>query len=116
MTLPVYHEDLCELFDRADCTSIFSRRSKAQVTLADYEPGPKSEDESILAIKAIIEAVVYLRMNLIMPCQLKFSYIIRCNGRWGICHAICERSEEMIKEDEDSYNPEEYIFHLDSEN
>lgn len=34
MTLPVYHEDLCELFERADSPFIFSRRRKPQLRLS----------------------------------------------------------------------------------
>jgi hypothetical protein len=55
-------------------------------------------------------------MNMITPCQLRFEYIVQCGGRWGLCHAICERAEEWEKGNGDSYNPEEYIFHLDCEN
>lgn len=114
MTLPVYQEDLCELFERADCPSIFSRRSKPQRTLADLPPSPSNLQESVSAVQAVMEAVMYLRMNMITPCQLRFEYIVQCGGKWGLCHAICERSEEMEKGNKDSYNPEEYIFHLDS--
>lgn len=64
----------------------------------------------------MLDAILYLRMNLIMPCQLRFEYIVLQKNRWGLCHAICERAEEVAHENDDSYNPEEYIFHLDSEN
>lgn len=67
-------------------------------------------------MQSVLQAVVYLRMNMITPCQLRFEYIVQCGGKWGICHAICDRSEEAAGEEDDGYNPEEFIFHLDSEN
>lgn len=45
-------------------------------------------------MKAIVEAVLYLRLNLVMPCQLRFDYVIRRKKQWGLCHAICERVQD----------------------
>ncbi len=68
-------------------------------------------------MRGVMEAVLFLRMNMITPCQLRFEYIVKCDGKWGLCHAICDRFDEEGKESSiDTYNPEEYIFHLDSEN
>lgn len=94
MTLPVYHEDLCELFERADCPSIFSRRCKWERRLSEVVPSGAMLEESVSAVRAVMEAVLYLRMNMITPCQLRFEYIVQCGGKWGLCHAICERSDE----------------------
>jgi hypothetical protein len=115
MTLPVYHEDLCELFERADSPFIFSRRCKPQRRLSDLPPSPDNLQESVVGVQGVMEAVLFLRMNMITPCQLRFEYIVKCDGKWGLCHAICDRTDEEDKEaSSDTYNPEEYIFHLDS--
>jgi len=36
-----------------------------------------------------MDAVVHLRINLIMPTQLKYSYVIKKKHNWGLRHAIC---------------------------
>lgn len=67
-------------------------------------------DDSIKAINGIVEALVHLRLNLITPCQLKFSYVVRRKGIWGLRHAICDRNNEQTN-CEDAYNPEETKYH-----
>lgn len=36
MSLPVYHDDLCDLFERADCPHIFSRKCEPELCLHEY--------------------------------------------------------------------------------
>ena len=42
-----------------------------------------------------MDAVVHLRLNLIMPTQLRYNYVIKKKNDWGLRHAICERSKEV---------------------
>lgn len=56
------------------------------------------------AIWGVTQALVHLRINLIMPCQIKYSYVIRKKGVWGLRHVICDQSTEEEK-GEDIYNP-----------
>lgn len=85
------------------------------MTLETLEPGPDNLSESLEAMRAVVNALVHLRLNLVMPCQLKFSYIIKSNGKWGLRHAICNRDDQVEQDGEDSYNPEEFKYHQDSE-
>ena len=57
-----------------------------------------------------MNALVHLRLNLISPSQLQFSYVIKKKDNWGLRHVICERSEES-EPGEDSYIPEEFKYH-----
>lgn len=59
-------------------------------------------------MKAVIEAIMYLKMNLVMPCQIRTDYLVKCKQNWGLRYSICERSKDFQYENEDSYNPEEY--------
>ena len=58
----------------------------------------------------------HLRLSFVMPCQLKFSYVLKREQQWGLCHAICDRdfNEKTHPKDADVYNPEEYKYHLNA--
>ncbi len=40
MTLPLYHEDLIEFFERSNEPSIFPHSEKGEVSLENIKPGP----------------------------------------------------------------------------
>ncbi len=63
-----------------------------------------------------MDALLHLRLSFIMPCQLKFSYVLKRDQHWGLRHAICDRdfNEKTESKEEDVYNPEEYKYHLNA--
>jgi hypothetical protein len=44
-------------------------------------------------MQEIVDAIVCLNFNQIFPCQIKLSYVIKRNGKWGLRHVVCERSK-----------------------
>ena len=111
MSLPLYQEDLFDFFERCEKSNIFPYRVKADYCLEDVKPGIGNAEESINAIKGVKDAIVQLKLNLINPSQIKFSYVVKKKGVWGLRHVICDRTMEEEEKGVDSYNTEEYSYH-----
>jgi len=43
MSLPLYQEDLIDFFERSNEPFIFPYKTKGDIVLSDYEPGPNNE-------------------------------------------------------------------------
>ena len=78
-----------DFFERSNEPNIFPYKEEGSSCLENYEPSIQSEQESIRAIKGIVDALIHLRLNLITPTQLPFVYVVCKNKRWGLRHAIC---------------------------
>ena len=66
-------------------------------------------------MKAISVALVHLRLTMLMPCQLRPSYVVRVGKQWGLRYAVCSRDSEMQEKGDDTYNAEEYDYHDNAE-